>query len=150
MASVSTVHKYGIYYTTGEVETFVELPAYPTSVIVSDNYVSKSWNDLNAVFKDKLINIKAKVVWQFEFIEDGELTSLYQTIRSKIVSSKSRFFYINAYTPALGWTKFLAYLGAEVTFKSTSSFTNCGQVPLWSGEIHWIEVDGVILNTPSV
>ena len=39
----------------------VEIPVYPTSITPSHNLVSKSWNDMNGVFKDIPVNSKLKV-----------------------------------------------------------------------------------------
>ena len=129
----------------------VEIPVYPTSVVPSDNLVSKSWNDMNGVFRDIPVNLKAKVNWVFDVISEKDLEVLYgKMIREKIIKSKSRFFDINTFFPGVGFIKGKFYLGAPVNFNSKDWQTNNGTVNYWQVELHWIEVDGIKLNSPTV
>lgn len=142
MAVVSNIEKYMI--------DGVEIPVYPTSISPSDNLVSKSWNDMYGVFKDIPVNLKAKVNWVFDCISDDDYKTLYgQMIREKIIRTKSRFFEINTYFPGVGFISGTFYLGTPTNFKSLSGEKNNGSVQNWSGELHWIEVDGIRLNSPT-
>lgn len=127
----------------------VEIPVYPSSVVASDNLVSKSWNDMWGIFHDIPVNLKTKVNWVFDFVTKDELRVLYgQMIRAKIVDTGSRFFDINTDFPGVGFISGKFYIGAPVTFNSKGTGSNNGEVPLWQMEIHWIEVDGIKLNSP--
>lgn len=129
----------------------VEIPVYPTSVVPSDNLVSKSWNDMYGVFKDIPVNLKAKVNWIFDIVSEKDLEVLYgQMIREKIINSKSRFFDINTFFPGVGFIKGTFYLGTPTTFTSKDWQTSDGSVNYWQVELHWIEVDGIRLNSPTV
>lgn len=141
MAVVSNIHKYMV--------DGVEIPVYPTSVVPSDNLVSKSWNDMNGVFKDIPVNLKAKVNWVFDVVSDKDLEILYgQMIRQRIIDSKSRFFSINTKFPGVGYISGTFYLGTPTTFTSLDWQSDCGDVNFWRVELHWIEVDGIRLNSP--
>ena len=127
----------------------VEIPTYPSSVTPSDNLVSKSWNNMYGEFKDIPVNLKTKIIWKFDAISETELNTLYnELIRSKILQYKSRFFYVNTYFPGVGFVSGLYYLGTPTTFNSLGG-AHKGAVNWFSGEIHWIEVDGVRLNDPT-
>lgn len=127
----------------------VEIPVYPTSIQASDNLVSKSWNDMYGRFKDIPINLKTKVNWVFEgFVTRAELDKLYgQMIRDHIINTGSRFFEINTDFPGVGFISGTYYIGAPTTFTSKGGGSN-GKVEHWTMEIHWIEVDGLVLNSP--
>lgn len=141
MAASSNINKYTI--------DGVEIPVYPSSVVASDNLVSKSWNDMYGVFKDIPVNLKAKVNWVFDFVTTDELKVLYgQMIRDKIIKTGSRFFEINTEFPGVGFISGKFYIGAPTTFTSKGTGYADGTVPLWQVELHWIEVDGIKLNSP--
>lgn len=129
----------------------VEIPVYPTSVVPSDNLVSKSWNDMYGVFKDIPVNLKTKVNWVFDVVSEKDLEILYgQMIRTKIINSKSRFFDINTFFPGVGFIRGTFYLGTPTTFTSKDWQTDNGTVNYWQVELHWIEVDGIKLNSPTI
>lgn len=141
MAVSSNINKYTI--------DGVEIPVYPNSVVASDNLVSKSWNDMYGVFKDIPVNLKAKVNWVFDFINKDQLKLLYgQMIRDKITQTGSRFFDINTDFPGVGFISGKFYIGAPTSFTSKGAGYGDGTVPYWQCEIHWIEVDGIKLNSP--
>ena len=128
----------------------VEIPVYPSSVSPSDNLISKSWNNMYGVFKDIPVNLKTKIIWKFEAISEDDLETLYGTmIRDKIIQYKSRFFEVTTHFPGKGFIKGTYYLGTPTSFNSIGSHKNNGEVAFYSGEIHWIEVDGDRLNSPS-
>lgn len=142
MAVVSDVQMYTI--------DGVEIPVYPTSVAPSHNLVSKSWNDMNGVFKDIPVNSKLKINWVFDFISENDLNTLWGSmIYNKIINTKSRFFDINTYFPGLGFIKGKFYLGTPVSFTSKDYYGPRGKVNIWQCELHWIEVDGIKLNSPT-
>lgn len=142
MAALSSIEKYMI--------DGVEIPAYPTSVTVSDNLVSKSWNNMYGEFKDIPVNLKLKVNWIFDYIKNEDYEVLYgQMIRASILSKKSRFFKINTFVPGVGFVEGTFYLGTPTTFNSKDWITSNGKPNWWQGELHWIEVDGVRLNDPT-
>ena len=88
MAAVSSIKEYRI--------DGVEIPVYPTSVVPSHNLVTKSWNDMNGVFKDIPINSKLKINWVFDMISEDDLETIWgNMIYNKIINSKSRVFVIN-------------------------------------------------------
>ena len=150
MAVASSVHKYTIRHASEAEGTEVEIPVYPTSTVPSDNLVSKSWNNMYGVFKDIPVNLKAKVNWVYDYITEEDLEQLYGVlIRDKIVRYKSRFFYVNTHFPGDGYIKGLFYLGTPTGFKSIYGQNDNGEVDWYSGEIHWIEVDGITLNDPT-
>ena len=148
MAVVSNISKYTI--------NGVEIPIYPTSVVCSDNLVSKSWNNMYGEFVDIPVNLKTKVNWVFDIIADGgnDLNSsgldvLYNNmIRQYIINNKSRFFEINTYFPGVGFIAGTYYLGTPTTFTSKDYYGPNGKVNYWQVELHWIEVDGIRLNSP--
>lgn len=147
---VSNIQKYTIKHSlsTG---TDLEVPvkAYPTSVVASDNLVSKSWNNMYGEFKDIPVNLKTKIIWKFDAISEENLAVYTNLIRLKILQTKNRFFYINTFFPGVGYVYGLYYLGTPTTFTSLDSGGSKGDIKWFSGEIHWIEVDGVRLNDPT-
>lgn len=149
MAVVSNIKKYTI--------NGVEIPVYPTSVVCSDNLVSKSWNNMYGEFVDIPVNLKTKVNWIFDIVPDSSnneldtsgLEVLYnQMIRQYIINNKSRFFELNTYFPGVGFISGTYYLGTPTTFTSKDAYGPNGKVSYWQVEIHWIEVDGIRLNSP--
>ena len=141
MAILSDVEMYSI--------DGVEIPVYPTSVEASDNLVSKSWNDMTATFNDIPVALKAKVNWIFEIVSSDDLKKLYgQMIRNKIVTTGSRFFEINTDFPGVGFISGKFYIGAPTSFTSVGAGYGNGKAPHWRVELHWIEVDGIKLNSP--
>lgn len=151
MAVASSVKKYTIRHVKEAEGAEVEIPVYPTSIVPSDNLISKSWNNMNGVFKDIPVNLKVKVNWIFDAISEDDLEILYgQMIRSKIIQYKSRFFVVNTHFPGVGFIKGTFYLGTPTNFKSLAGYGDNGEVHWYSGEIHWIEVDGIKLNEPTV
>ncbi len=149
MAVASNISKYTI--------NGVEIPVYPTSVVCSDNLVSKSWNNMYGEFVDIPVNLKAKVNWIFDIVPDSsnnELDSsgleiLYnEMIRQYIIDNKSRFFEINTYFPGVGFISGTFYLGTPTTFTSKDTYGPDGKINYWQVELHWIEVDGIRLNSP--
>ena len=148
MAVASNTNKYMI--------NGVEIPVYPTSVVCSDNLISKSWNNMYGEFVDIPVNLKAKVNWIFDIIPDRNngivssgLDVLYNSmIRQYIINNKSRFFEINTYFPGVGFISGTFYLGTPTTFTSKDTYGPSGKVNYWQVELHWIEVDGIKLNSP--
>lgn len=142
MAVTSSIKKYTI--------DGVEIPCYPSSVAPSHNLVSKSWNDMYGVFRDIPVNSKLKINWVFEYISESDLERLWGSmIYNKLLSSKSRFFEINSHFPGLGFVKGTFYLGTPTSFTSKDWHTDCGAVNYYQCELHWIEVDGIALNSPT-
>lgn len=128
----------------------VEIPAYPTSVSPSHNLVSKSWNDMFGQFKDIPINSKLKINWVFDYITDEDLTILWRNmIYNKLINQKTRFFEINTAFPGLGFIKGTFYLGTPTNFQSKDWQSNSGRANWYQCELHWIEVDGIVLNSPA-
>lgn len=150
MAVTSNIEKYTI--------NGVEIPVYPTSVVCSDNLVSKSWNNMNGVFMDIPVNLKMKINWIFDIIPDNTnngidsagLEIMYnQMIRQYIINNKSRLFEINSYFPGVGFISGTFYLGTPTTFTSKDTYGPNGKINYWQVEMHWIEVDGIRLNSPT-
>lgn len=143
MAAVSSIKEYRI--------DGVEIPVYPTSVVPSHNLVTKSWNDMNGVFKDIPINSKLKINWVFDMISEDDLETIWgNMIYNKIINSKSRIFVINTYFPGLGYVEGNFYLGTPTSFDSKDWMCSKGKVNYFKLELHWIEVDGIQLNKPTV
>lgn len=142
MAVLSNVEKYMI--------DGVEIPVYPSSVTVSDNLVSKSWNNMYGEFQDIPVNLKIKVNWIFDYINNNDYETLYgQMIRAAILEKKSRYFELNTFFPGVGFVKGTFYLGTPTTFNSKDWMTSNGKPTWWQGELHWIEVKGTRLNDPT-
>ena len=76
MAVASNVYKSTIRHANESDGAEVEIPVYPTSVVPSDNLVSKSWNNMYGVFKDIPVNLKVKVNWVFDCISEKDLEIL--------------------------------------------------------------------------
>lgn len=128
MAELSSVEKYTI--------DGVEIPAYPTSVTPSDNIVSKSWNNMYGQFKDIPVNLKTKIIWTFDCISELDLENMYGVmIRSKILSTKSRFFTVTTHFPGVGFITGEFYLGTPTNFKSLGGNKDNGEVTYYSGVI---------------
>lgn len=128
----------------------VEIPVYPSSVTPSDNLVSKSWNNMWGEFIDIPVNLKTKIIWKFDCISESDMNILYNTmIRNKIINQKSRFFTVNSYFPGVGYINGTFYLGTPTQFTSKDYYGPAGKINYWSGEIHWIETDGIRLNDPT-
>lgn len=141
MAAVSSVEKYTI--------DGVEIPAYPTSVECSHNLVSKSWNNMFGQFQDIPVNSKLKINWKFDIISEKDLETLWgQMIYQKVIGQHTRFFEINSFFAGLGFISGKFYLGTPTTFTSKDWQTGTGAVNYYNLELHWIEVDGIILNSP--
>ena len=137
--------------------------AYPTSVSPSHNLVTKSWNNMYGNFVDIPINSKLKVNWIFDCISLDQINSIMGYILNKIrgvgrsdvnadeLPKYTRFFNVNTYYPGLGWITSLFYLGTPTNFSSISSNngTHFGRPEWWKMELHWIEVYGEELNSPT-
>ena len=144
------------YYVNDDVlhpETRRFIPAYPTSLSPSHNLVSKSWNDMNGVFHDIPVNSKLKINWVFDVICEEAVEYIFGTlIMNKILGSSnnnpSRFFLINTYYPGLGWIERNMYLGTPTNFSSLGAHAGHGMIKYWKMELHWIDVEGTVLNSP--
>jgi hypothetical protein len=147
---VSNIKVYSFKHASSN-EDPIEVPKdnYPSSVVISDNLVSKSWNNMYGEFKDIPVNLKTKIIWKFDAIREDFLEEMYGKMRADILQYKSRFFYINTFFPGVGYVKGLYYLGTPTTFNSLDAGGFKGSIKWFSGEIHWIEVDGVRLNDPT-
>lgn len=128
-----------------------ELPksAYPTSVKPSHNLVSRSWNNMYGNFKDIPVNSKLKINWIFDYVYESDLEKVWGYIYNKILTQKSRFFDIVTYFPGIGFVEGTFYLGTPTNFTSKDTQCNDGSANWWSMELHWIEVDGIVLNSPT-
>lgn len=147
--TTSNIHKYTIRHANEAVGTEVDIPVYPTSVTPSHNLVSKSWNNMWGEFQDIPVNKKVKIIWAYDVLSEDNMLAFYiNQIDAKIELYKTRFFIINFYFPGRGYVKGKFYLGTPTTFKSLGGGEN-GKPNFWSGEIHWIEVDGLRLNSPT-
>lgn len=145
---ISNVQKYTIKHVNDSGNP-VEIPVYPSSIVPSHNLISKSWNNMYGVFNCIPVNIKAKINWIFDCMSEEEVHKLYkELIYDKIELYHSIFFEINTYFPGFGFVKGTFYLGTPTNYKSLGAKDNKGSVEYFSGEIHWIEVDGKILNSP--
>ena len=145
---VSNVQKYTIKHVNDNGNP-VEIPVYPTSVTASHNLISKSWNNMYGVFNSVPVNIKGKIIWVFDCISEDELNRLYyQMIYDKITLYKNIYFEVNTYFPGMGFISGTFYLGTPTNFKSLGANDKKGGIKYFSCEIHWIEVDGKILNSP--
>lgn len=126
--------------------------AYPTSVQLSSNIVSRSWNNYKGQFQDVLVNHKLKFAWIFDFISTSHLDSMLSYIFSKIenAGNATRFFYMTGYFPGRGWLETLVYLGTPLNINSIgpNEYQKNGQPGWWKCELHWIEVDGTVLLAP--
>lgn len=141
MAVSSNIEKYTI--------NGVEIPVYPSSLYCEEELISKSHNDMYATFHDIPIALKAKVNWIYDFVSSDELKELYgNMIRNQIIKSGSRFFELNTEYPGIGFISGKFYVGAPIRFTSKGTGYGNGKVPYWQLEIHWIEVDGIQLNSP--
>lgn len=146
MAVVSNVKKFTIKHIKEEGEG-LEIPVYPSSIVPSDNLITKSWNNMNGVFVDIPINLKRKINWIFDVVSREQLDELYgRMITDKIIKYKSRYFIITTDFPGVGFITGTFYLGTPTSFKSLYGTNN--SVSLYSLELHWIEVDGILLNSP--
>jgi hypothetical protein len=149
MAQASSVEKYTIKHVK-DTGSAVEIPVYPSSITCSDNLISKSWNNMYGEFKDIPVNLKMKINWIFDCQDEDTLKAWYnEKIRKKIIEHKSRFFTLNAYFDGVGFIVGTFYLGTPNTFNSLGGHKNNGEVSHSKYELHWIEVNGVRLNSPT-
>lgn len=123
----------------------VPLPEYPTSFSSDDNFTSVSFNDISGTFHDKLIAYKKKIIWKFDAIDETALGAMYYSpagIIGQIKTYKNRIFGISSTLP--GMPSGIYYLGTPSSF---SFIGQSGGKRWYTGELHWIEVDGVKLNS---
>ena len=144
MAYVADCEKYRI----DEIE--LPLNAYPTSIVPSHNLVSKSWNDMYGEFHDIPINSKFKVNWVWDVISKEDIHTIFGLrIMNKILNHKSRIFTITTYFPGLGFIEGDFYLGTPTQFSSLGGINRVGSPKWFKMELHWIEVYGERLNSPT-
>lgn len=151
MAQASNIRRYTIRHVKDAVDTEVEIPVYPTSIKCDTNIISKSWNNMYGEFQDIIVNSKLKVNWVYDYISEDDCFRLWRDfIYSKIQQYKSRFFVVNLYFAGLGYVTGTFYLGTPSSFSVVGGYRNDGSAGYYKGEIHWIEVDGIRLNSPTV
>lgn len=128
----------------------ISIPQYPTGFSSDDNFTSVSFNSINGTFNDRLICYKKKFVWKFDAISEDSLNTMYYGaagIIGKIKEHKSRFFAITSTMP--GMPSGVYYLGTPSSFQYIGQAGSGNNVTRqYSGELHWIEVDGTKLNQP--
>ena len=120
----------------------IELPVYPTSEKVINNEVSKTFNSMTGTTIDIPVCRKMKVNWVFEYSDDSAVSKIYQQLKTKMETEKSRFFKINYFDPSGDFYEMTAYWGTPTDFESRSS-KNKGHIKVWKWEVHFIEVDGI-------
>jgi len=126
-------------------DTNVPLPEYPSSYSSDDNFTSVSFNDISGTFHDKLVCYKKKFIWKFDAISGVDLNRMYygpDGIIGQIKKYKSRIFGISS--NLMGMPSGLYYLGTPSSFNFIGQ---SGDIRWYTGELHWIEVDGVKLNS---
>ena len=126
----------------------ISIPQYPTGYSAEDELISVSFNAINGHFNDRLINYKKKLIWKFDAISEDSLNTMYYGIDGiigKIKAKKSRFFNITSNIPSMPSGKY--YLGTPSSFQYIGQTGTGNNVTRqYSGELHWIEVDGTVLN----
>lgn len=124
----------------------ISIPEYPSSFSSDDNFTSVSFNSINGTFNDRLICYKKKFIWKFDALSEDDINTMYYGatgIIGKIKEHKGRFFTITSNLP--GMPSGIYYLGTPSSF---SFLGQSGGIRWYSGELHWIEVDGTKLNQP--
>lgn len=130
------------FISEGQYGPSIPLPQYPTGYSNDDNFISLSFNTINGTFRDKLIALKKKIIWKFDAISETDLEAMYYDgILQTITDNKNRFFYIE--TDSKIMKTGLYYLGTPSQF---SWLGESGGISWYTGELHWIEVDGQKLN----
>lgn len=151
MAQASEIRAYTIRHINDAEGTEEIIPVYPTGLKCDTNIISKSWNNMFGEFQDIIVNSKLKVSWIYDCISESECFSLWRDlIYKKILQYKSRYFVINTYCTGLGYVKGTFYLGTPSSFTVIGGYRNDGSAEFYKGELHWIEVDGIRLNSPTI
>lgn len=121
----------------------------PNRLVCSNNIVSRSYEDANAIFRDMLIREKRVVKWVYSNISKSEFQLIFDTVwNNKIRKIGSRMFNITSDYPGEGSITSVFYLGTPTNFESIKS-TKINGVEVWSLEMEWIEKVGITLLSPN-
>ncbi len=151
MAVTSNVKKFTIRHKQESVDAAYELRRYPSGVSPSHNMQKVTFRNMYGQYHGVCVNSALKFIWKWNFIEESDLIEIWKThIYDKIIQYKDDIFIINTYFPGLGWVEAECYLGSPNQFDGKAfPYDGPGSTKLTSFEIHWIEKDGIILNSPA-
>lgn len=144
-ASISLIHMDDI----ADISKRISIPQYPTGFNSEDELISVSFNSISGTFKDRPVCYKKKIIWVFDAISEASLNTMYYGLTGiigRIKEHSSRFFRISSNIPGMPDGKY--YLGTPSSFKFIGQSGSGNNVTRqYSGELHWIEVEGYKLNT---
>lgn len=120
----------------------------PDKIKPTDNDVSRSYEDMDAIFRDKLIRRKRAVDWIYSVISDEEYQQIKKITDDKIFNKGSRYFMVTTQVPGEGMVTSLYYLGATVASESLFGTGETG-VTHWNLTLSWVEVIGRKINSPN-
>lgn len=105
------------------------------------NDISRSYEDIDGVFRDKLKRRKRTTNWPYSCLAAEDYQVIHDVIQAKL-DQGSRYFMVTRESPGEGkeYTS-LMYLGTPTNFKSLMS-TNIDGTLYWQVTIQWIEVIG--------
>lgn len=127
--------------------------ALPSSVSIQDNTTSISYNTALGEFIDLPIALKRKLELKWDILSGSQVNALYYTgLLTLIKSARSRYFRITTSgsndivnkLQAIGSSN-IFYLGTPVTFNRIGEN---GTTTYYSGELHFIQVIGDVINDP--
>lgn len=100
----------------------IEIPRelYPTNITSwSYNYISKTFNNIyGETAVDLLVNMRMKVNWSFENVDEAVVRYWMGLINSRVFAAKNRDFKVNLYMPGLGFIESIWNTGAPISGSS--------------------------------
>lgn len=145
----SNIHKYTIRHESDPAGSDYELPIYPDRVKAGISDVNRwSYRNIKGFYKNQLAVRQGKLFWTFSlYPQDKSIELIKEHIYDKVDQYKTDHFYINAYVSGYGWVSGLFYLMDTITVEDVGYSGNGNVVaPYVKFELHWIEVDGNIIN----
>lgn len=120
----------------------------PDSIEPAYNEISRSYEDIDGIFRDKLIRRKRSTDWVYTTLSAEDYQVMHDVIYDKIINTGSRYFMITTESPGEGMVESLCYLGTPTKFKSVFGTGETGVV-YWTVNLSWIEVQGTKLTSGS-
>jgi hypothetical protein len=113
----------------------------PNKIRVGLNIISRSYEDANGIFRDRIIRLKRNIDLIYNYLTEENYRAMSDVINNKLMQG-SRFFNVTVFYPGYGAVTSIHYLGTPGKFEALKS-TLANGVEVWSTTISLIEVEGI-------
>jgi len=112
------------------------------------NLITKFYDDASGIARGVPVRRRLQVKWDYVYSIKAEFDALYDLIYGNIVNTKSMFHLVTGEFPGEGYKQIVAYLGNQSNTQAISG--SAGYIQAYKMTLHWIEKEGVLINSPTV